>query len=254
MSKQPEALKQSELLNRLVLDRQTAEEIGRVAQLLLDPQAHQVVGLICKSGFLGGKKKSFAWAQVEAIGTDSIMIKGKQGETTTAKLESLDSPIDREVWTDAGNRVGKILDYLLEPITGSVVNYLFSSSSWRGFIDGIYLLPPVAISSIGKKRVIVIDAVIQKSQPYTQGLNQKINRAAEYLEKDYKKTVEDLEAVGREVQNVASQVKDKTQNVTSQIKDKAQAAGETVKGKVSKIRTQLPGDSQTPVKDGDEEL
>ncbi|NER32199.1 MAG: hypothetical protein F6J89_32510, partial [Symploca sp. SIO1C4] len=64
MSKQLEALKQSELLNRLVLDRQTAEEIGRVAQLLLDPQAHRVVGLTCKSGFLGSKKKSFTWAKV----------------------------------------------------------------------------------------------------------------------------------------------------------------------------------------------
>ncbi|NEO32003.1 MAG: photosystem reaction center subunit H [Symploca sp. SIO3C6] len=253
MSKQLEALKQSELLNRLVLDRQTAEEIGRVAQLLLDPQAHRVVGLTCKSGFLGSKKKSFTWAQVEAIGTDSIMINGNQGETFAEKLEPLDSPIDCEVWTDSGNKVGRILDYLLEPNTGSVLNYLFSSNGWRGFIDGIYLLPPVAISSIGKKRVIVIDAVIQKSQPYTQGLNQKINQAAEYIEKDYKKTVEDLEAVGRGVQNVASQVKDKTQDVTSQIKDKAQAAGDTFKGKVSQIRTQLPGNSQTSAQQEDKE-
>lgn len=253
MSKQSEALKQSELLNRLVLDRQTTEEVGRVAQLLLDPQAHQVVGLICKSGFLGGKKKSFSWAQVEAIGDDSIVLNPNQSETATEKLEPPDSPIDHEVWTDAGNKVGKILDYLLEPKTGSVLNYLFSSSSWRGFIDGIYLLPPVAISSIGKKRIIVIDAVIQKSQLYTEGLNQKKNRAVEYLENDYKRTVGDLESVGKGVQNIASDLKDKTQNVASEIKDQAQAAGETVKGKVSQVRTQLPGDAQTSTQDQDKE-
>ncbi|NET56479.1 MAG: photosystem reaction center subunit H [Symploca sp. SIO2E6] len=233
MSKQPEVLKQTELLNRLVLDRHTAEEVGRVVQLLLDPPAHRVVGLTCKSGFLGSKKRSFTWGQIETIGSDSIMIDVSPEETLKDKQESWDALIGHEVWTDAGNKVGKLADYLLNPQTGDVLNYLFSSNGWRGMVDGLYLLPPKAISSVGSKRIITLEALIQNSERYAEGLNQRIGQVAELLKEDYEKTLKHVETVRNLQQNVAEQVKDKTKVVT-----------DTVKEKVSEVKTQLQDDSQ----------
>jgi len=233
MFTQPEVLKQSQLIDRLVLDRQTAEEVGRVAQLLLDPQAHRVVGLICKSGFVGIKKKSFTWTQVESIGTDSIMLSGSQEETDLEKIESLDSLIDSEIWTDAGNKIGKLVDYLLEPESGRVLNYLFSSNGLHGLPEGRYTLPPVGISSIGSKRIIVLDTVAQNSQPYLEEGKKKVNPAAEYIKEDLEKTRNDLEAFKQGAQNVFGQVKDRTQ-----------AAREQVQEQVSDVRTKLQRNAQ----------
>lgn len=220
MNTQPETIKQSQLLNRLVLDRRTAEEVGRVEQLWLDPQNHQVVGLTCKSGFLGSKKRTFSWAQVETIGIDSVLVNMGPEVVDSEKPESAVALMGHEVWTDAGNKVGKLVDYLLVSQTGAVTYYLFVSSGWRGVLDGLYLLSPTAVISTGSKRVIVADAVVQTPQQYAEGFNQKVTQAAEYLKEDYKKTQSDLEAMRRGAQNLAEQVKETTEEVTNKAKDK----------------------------------
>ena len=220
MDTQQETVQQSEVLNRLVLDRRTAEEVGRVDQLWLDPQSHQVVGLTCKSGFLGSKKQLFTWAQIEAIGTDSILVNNSPEEVESEKPESAVSLMGHEVWTDAGNKAGKIVDYLFVPQTGAVVNYLFASNGWRGVLDGLYLLPSTAIASIGSKRVIVPDAIGQVPQQYTEGLNQKASKAADFFKEDLKKTQTDLEALKRSAQTINEQLREKTDKLTNIAKEK----------------------------------
>jgi uncharacterized protein YrrD len=220
MNTQPEVVQQSEVLNRLVLDRRKAEEVGRVEQLWLNPQSHQVVGLTCKSGFLGNKKQSFTLAQIETIGNDSILVNCDPEEVEPEKPESAVSLIGHEVWTDAGNKAGKIVDYLFVPQTGAVVNYLFVSSGWRGVLDGLYVIPSTAIASVGSKRVIVPDAIVQVPQQYAEGLNQKLSQAAEFIREDAKRTQIDLEAIKRGAQSINEQVRDKTEKLTNIAKEK----------------------------------
>ncbi|NEO23295.1 PRC-barrel domain-containing protein [Moorena sp. SIO4A5] len=236
---QAKPIKQSQLLNRLVLERQTTEEIGHVDQLLLDYQAHRVVALRCKSGLLGTKKRYFAWGQIESIGTDSILVNTSKHHKTQENTESWDSLIGHEVWTDAGNKIGKLVDYLLKPKSGTVVNYLFSDVGWHGVMDGMYLLPPVAISSIGSKRVIVLDAVAQNSKQYGEGLNQKIGQATDLIKEDYQKTVQEFQAVKQKAQHIPEQLKDKAQSVTEQLKDKAKATTAQFKDKAQSVTEQL---------------
>ncbi|MBE9128927.1 MULTISPECIES: PRC-barrel domain-containing protein [unclassified Coleofasciculus] len=219
MSVQPQILKQSELLNRLVLDRHTTEEVGRVAQLWLDPQAHRVVGFTCKSGLLGGKKQSFTWRQIYTIGTDSILVSTLQDTTVSDQGEPLESRIGHEVWTDAGNKVGKLVDYIFEPKSGAVINYLYASNGW-GVMDGIYLLAPAAISSVGSKRLIVLTAAVQNSQKYTEGVNERISQAAEFIREDYQKTLKHMETVKQDMPHFAENLKDQAQSATDKIKER----------------------------------
>lgn len=242
---QAKPIRQSQLLNRLVLERQTTEEIGHVDQLLLDYQAHRVVALRCKSGLLGAKKRYFAWGQVESIGTDSILVNTSKNNKTQQETESWDSLIGHEVWTDAGNKIGKLVDYLLKPKSGTVVNYLFSDLGWHGVMDGMYLLPPVAISSIGRKRIIVLDAVAQNSKQYGEGLNKKISQATDLIKEDYQKTVQDFQDVKRKAQHIPEQLKDKAQSVTEQFKDKAKATTEQLKDKAQSVTKQLKDRAKT---------
>lgn len=240
-----QVIQQSELLNRLVLERRTAEEVGRVNELWLNLHSHQVVGFTCKSGILGSKKRSFAWGEIESIGTDSILVNLNQEANDPAKPDPISSVIGHELWTDAGNKAGKVVDYLFVPQTGAVVSYLFVSSGWRGMLDGMYLLPIAAIASVGSKRVIVADAAIQEPQQYTQGLGQKVGQAAEFIKEDLEKTRRDLESVKRGTQGITEQIKDKAQaatgkakEITEQVKDKAQAATEQAKKITEQVKDQ----------------
>ncbi len=224
MNAQPQIIRQSALLNRLVLDRSTAEEVGRVEQLWLNSQSHQVVGFSCKSGFLGNKKRLFTWEQITTIGTDSIIVNIMPEVIELETPSQTASLIGHEVWTDAGNKAGKIVDYLFDSKTGAVINYLFVSSGWSGVLNGVYLLPVEAISSMGSKRALVADAIVQNPQQYAEGLNQKMSQAADLLREDYKKTQDDLEALKRSAQNIAEQVKDTTETVTGIAKEKLSEA------------------------------
>jgi len=61
MTIQLDLIKQSQLIGKLVLDRQTMEEIGKVDRVWLNPHTHRIIGFTSKSGLLGMKKRSFAW-------------------------------------------------------------------------------------------------------------------------------------------------------------------------------------------------
>ncbi|MCL1467004.1 PRC-barrel domain-containing protein [Argonema galeatum A003/A1] len=240
MSMQQSVIRQSDLLNQLVLDRRTAEELGRVDYLWLNPKAHRVEGFTCKSGFLGGKKRSFIWDRIESIGADGIMVNFNAEEfADPEKSEQVFSLIGHEVWTKAGDKAGKVVDYLLVPQTGAVINYLFSSSGWRGVLDGIYLLALTDISSIGSKRLLVPDSVVQNPQYYAEGLNQKVSQAAEFIQEDYHKTQTELEGMRRGAQNVAGQWQDKAKLMAGQAKEKAQDVAGQAKERAQDVAGQV---------------
>ncbi|MDB9316939.1 PRC-barrel domain-containing protein [Nodularia spumigena] len=207
MSTPSQVLKQSELLKRLVLDRQTVEEVGHVSQLLLDSQAQRVLGFTCKSGWLGNKQKTFAWKQIQAIGADSVIVSHQDNQTSEI-TESVNPVLGSEVWTDSGNKVGKIQDLIFNVETGEVVNYMFSHNGWQGLMEGTYLLAPIMISSVGDKRVIVLEKAVQNPQKYTEGLNERIGQAAKFIQEDLKQTKQDLESLKQGSQKAVNQIKD----------------------------------------------
>lgn len=211
MSLPPQPHRHSDLINRLVLERQTAATLGHFDHLGIDPQEHHVIGLVAKSGLLGREKHYFAWAQVETVGDDGIFVNGK-AEKTESKSSLGQTVIGHELWTNQGSRVGKIVDYLFNPQTSDIKAYLFASNGWRGVVEGIYLLEPVAVSSVGEKRVIALEAAIERAQQYRSGIQEKAERAKDTLAQDYAQTKQDVEGVFKQVQSTAQRVQKNWQN------------------------------------------
>jgi uncharacterized protein YrrD len=217
---------QSVLRGKLVLDRQTAETVGRVEHLWLDDTMRQVVKVTCKSGLLDKHKQTFSWSQVDSIGADSMMVT-LPGEQEQALPEGTEPPVGHELWTDSGNRVGTIRDYQINLETGEIVDLLFTSGGWRGLKDGIYCLKPEAIVSFGSKRVICQEVAVETAEQMTEGMEQRMHKVQEFLQKDYKRTQNHLAAASEGSQAIASQVQDKTHTVAEQAKEAIAGMGET---------------------------
>lgn len=248
MSEQPELMKQSQLLDLLVLDRQTTETLGKVDRLWLDPRTHTILRISCKSGLF--KKRSFAWNQIYSIGKDSVLVNSDAGEGDAAEERDWDDPeseiVGRELWTDAGDKAGKIEDYLLEPKTGVVVSYLFVPSGWGGLLHRMYLLLPEAIASVGKKRVLAAAGAVQSSEPYTDRLNKWLAQARDYLVADSDRTQQDLAAVKEKfatslaqfresAQPQFEQAREQAKTIAQQATEKAQGFAEQAKEKVQSL-------------------
>jgi uncharacterized protein YrrD len=216
---QAQIVKRSELLNRRTIDRRTAEEVGRVDRLWLDSNSQRAIGFTCKSGLLGSKKTWFAWAQVDTVG-ENVFVTINPELPELHQPEQAVCPIGLEVLTDAGNKAGTVVDYLFDVRTGSVTDYLFKSSGWRGVLDGIYLLPVSAISTIGSKRAIVSEAAVSDPQQYAEGLHQKVGMVAEFLHEDFDRTLKNVEGVKRGAQSLAGKLQDKALEVRDVAQEK----------------------------------
>lgn len=239
MATQPAVVKQSDLLNQLVLDRSTMEELGRVEVLWTYPAAHRVFGFICKSGFLGKHKTAFKLPQIHTLGASSILVHSQPEATDSEKVQQLESLLHCEVWSDTGNKIGRITDYLFSLQTGEISHYLFSSSGWGGITGTIYQLPPNYILSVGSKRVLVPEAAARSFAVYREGIPQKLNKAREVLKEDYSQVAQELRSFVRQAQTVAEQVKAQAQTVAEQAQAQAQAAAEQAKEKAQSRAEQL---------------
>jgi uncharacterized protein YrrD len=240
MSGQQKNIKRSELINRLVIDNNTIEEIGHVDDIWLDTTTHKIVGFTCKANLLSWKKQAFTWEQIESIGDDSIMVNFDPEAKAPDKPKQLIPLIGHEVHTKSGNQGGKITDYVIDNKTGEIVNYLYISKGWRGVLDNIYQFSPKSIIKISTKRVLVPDNIVEEPQIYTEGLQQKLHQAAETIREDYAKNKIDLEGLRRGARGIAEQVKDKAKevaekakegahNISEQMRDKAKEAVEKAK-------------------------
>jgi uncharacterized protein YrrD len=235
-----ETLKYSELLNRLIMDRTSTEDLGRIEDLLMVPTAHRVIGFVYKSGFLTNQKKLLGLEQLSTIGPDAVMIDGKSVPETAIVEESKHSEtlIGHEVWTEGGTRIGKISDYLFDAKSGAINQYLFVASGLASLTDGTYTLDTSGIVTIGKKRLIVSESVAEQSALHSDGLRQKLTTAVGQAKEAFghaRESVKDkaqnlseqakvlLEQAKDKAQVLGEQAKDKAQNFTEQAKDKAQA-------------------------------
>ena len=246
-------MKYSELLNQLVLDRRTMEEIGRVETLWMHPPAHRVLGFICKAGLLGNQKSAFNLSQISALGESGILTQGSPDATTAERVRQLESLISHEIWSEGGDRIGKIIDCLFELDSGRITHYLYVSSGWAGMVGEIYQLPTSTILSFSKKRVLVSDAAAAQLSLYQAGLPQKLTNAKAALTQE---TTQEWQALTHRAADLSEQAKERLQSLTEQAKDRTQQISQQAKSKAQtlseQLQEQLQPDSQSSQDVGDD--
>ncbi|WP_448571493.1 PRC-barrel domain-containing protein [Trichothermofontia sp.] len=256
MAKRPRTIRHSELLNQLVIDRTTMEELGQIEVVWMYPQVHRVLGFVCHSGFLGKQKAAFKLKQITALGENSVLVTAKPTATDAERVRQLESLIHCEVWSDQGNRVGQIIDFVFDLETGEIHHYLLVTGRLAALTDGIYQLPPRKIMSLGRKRVLIAEATIARLELYQSGIRQTLTKTGEWLKGDLEQVTEELQAwrqevqaktqqVGSKLQGWVSRVKRSTQDWTQQTLSQAKQFGETVHEETQTIAKQSKHRSQT---------
>lgn len=252
MTTLPDVIRQSDLLNQLVLDRATMEELGRVEVMWMYPPAHRVLGFVCKGGAFGAKKTAFKLAQISTLGSNGVLTQNQPEETDAAKVRQLETLLHCEVWSDTGNKIGKITDYLFNLKTGAISHYLLASSGWAGIAGDLYQLSPTNILSIGRKRVLVTEAAGQALEVYHSGIKQVLTKATSVLKEDYSHATEELRSLSKQAQAATEQAKGRFQSLTEQLKERARSLSQHAQETIQNINEQLQEDAQTIVEQAKE--
>lgn len=233
-----EFVRQSQLLDQIVLDRATMDECGRIEVMWCYPKVHRVLGFICKSGSFDRTKKAFNLDQLDKVGENGVLVNSDPVETDRDRVRQLETLIGCEVWTDEGKRVGRINDYVFQLNSGNIRYYLLASSGLQGLTGKLYSLYPNQILGYGRGRVMVSGGIVPGLELYQVGLDQKLEQKftglEERLERKLKRVADalnegladDAPPVGQELKDRAQSLFDRAKSVTSQVssrvKDRAQ--------------------------------
>jgi uncharacterized protein YrrD len=243
MTVQPEIVKQSHLLNQLVLNHSTMEELGRVEVLWMYPQAHRVLGFVCKSGFLGNRKLAFKLSQIEAIGSNGILTHSQPDATDADRVRQLESLIHCEVWSQDGTKLGKIIDCEFNLRSGVITDYLLVGDRLSGLVGTIHRLPSSQIASFGHTRVLVAATSLQSFAIYREGMGQKLSKVTHTLKEEYDQVTEELKTLAKQAQETTQQTTAQFKTLAEQAKEQAweqaQRLAEQAKEKVQELNEQL---------------
>jgi uncharacterized protein YrrD len=112
---------------RPVISRTTAEELGKLAHIVIDVKRRQVASLVMGKG---RKALLIAWEQVSGFGPDAVMVADesalqeprddREQAAANGKLELL----GKLALSDAGNNLGTVTDVVFDPDTGAIESIL----------------------------------------------------------------------------------------------------------------------------------
>lgn len=157
----PELLK-SALISRIVIDLQTAEELGRVTQVLVDVRTQRVTGLVGGGGVLQRGGQTFLWEQVNSVGRDGVVI--RTSDSSPDRDQTLEESIplaELELWSDHGDRMGILTDFGFDPRSGQILHYRFIAEENSELAAGLYQFRPDAVVSTGRRRMMVHDPALR---------------------------------------------------------------------------------------------
>jgi len=109
----------SEALGHEVVDTSTAEAVGRVDALVLDPQDSSITAFV-----VGDRVVS--WSDTGGIGSDAVTISGSEllraprTGTEEGAVDGSSRPLSKPILTEDGYALGELNDIEVDPVTGSV--------------------------------------------------------------------------------------------------------------------------------------
>ncbi|NMF86739.1 hypothetical protein [Nodosilinea sp. P-1105] len=160
----PQGLGKRNLLNHLAINLDTADEFGPITEVWVNGRTHQIQGLGCSSGLLGRQSQRFLWSQVASIGRDGVVIKaGAMTENIDQHLQDCVPLGDLELWSDHGDRVGRITDYRFDPSNGNILQYCFVPEVGSGFAPGVYGLDPLGVISASRRRMMAEEGALRQA-------------------------------------------------------------------------------------------
>ena len=149
------------LIDRIVFNAQTDQEMGYINQVWVDWCLHQVIGFTCSQGLGSQSRRSFHWSQIEAIGLDSFYVSFQRPNPSPFEIsDTLDFRIGHSLYSDTGHYMGQLIDYVVDQNLGTITSYRFKFNRFNraqqlinaGY-ESSYSLPPKAIGHIAEKQM-----------------------------------------------------------------------------------------------------
>ncbi|MEJ7654211.1 MAG: PRC-barrel domain-containing protein [Chloroflexia bacterium] len=169
--------KGKELTGLPVMTFAEGEQIGKVKDILFDPEQNRVVALLVDEGGWFSSAKVVPWQNVKTVGVDSVIVPDKSAVVKVDDdpyikriMENDNILAGTKVMTEDGRDLGTIGDMLMDDSTGEVVGYEVSGGVFSSTLKGKKFMPAPETISVGKDVAFVPSDVGDQMQAQTGGI------------------------------------------------------------------------------------
>ncbi len=138
-------LQASDLRGRAVIDMDSAEDLGKIEEVFLDPEARSIAGFRASSGqrLEVAARETIPQTAVHAVGPTAVTVRrtggGERTQPDLEALPSLSNVVGRKVVSHGGELLGWVHDVLLETDGKRIVGYALRAASQSGGPLGAWL-------------------------------------------------------------------------------------------------------------------
>lgn len=157
--------KVSELVGKTIVSSETGDRMGRVADVLLDPQSNRALGLVIGGGVLGGEHV-LPFGDIQTLGTDAVVARSAQGvlDAKHWRAQGIEAARSsalkhKRVLTTGGRMLGELNDVMLDDV-GIVEAFEIARPAFAGLTQRRSRLPQTSAVTIGADAVLVTDDAV----------------------------------------------------------------------------------------------
>ena len=110
---------------RKVLSRASAEELGKLTQLLVDVGDRRVAQLVVGKG---RRVRSVDWEHVTGFGPDAVMLDDAASLVTRDASTAGADLLGQRALSELGNELGWVDDVIFDPTTGAILSLVVGTS------------------------------------------------------------------------------------------------------------------------------
>jgi len=142
-----------------VLETNTGKQVGEVSEVMVDISRTVLLGFIVagdnvEDGFI-------PFEDVFSLGEDAIMLSNQKKIRSLETLQSISDTyplaelFDKAIFTEAGLRLGMLVDIMIDKMTGEIKWYQLSESVLGDLLYGRLIMPLPQAQMIGEDKIIV---------------------------------------------------------------------------------------------------
>ncbi|RYG61100.1 hypothetical protein EON80_24185, partial [bacterium] len=153
------------------------EDLGKVLDLIFDPEANQCLGLVLKEKDVFGlvKAQVLPWSEIVTIGKDAVMVNGatsvihpKDDARISAVMQNDTHLSGTQIYSEDGTNVGNFGDVYLDEASGRVLGYEVSGGFVADTMSGKRYIGVPETRTVGDDVMIVPPQTAQELEQQAQ--------------------------------------------------------------------------------------
>ena len=145
-----------------VISLDEGREIGRIRNLVINPQTSEVAAIIVQRRGLFGEQKVIPYARVVSVGNTALTVQKMANAERITSLPQILGLVKEDVHlkgvrviSEGGAALGHVQEFYVDTATGKITAFEVSGVPGEGFLKGKAMLPAGEVRTIGKDILIV---------------------------------------------------------------------------------------------------